>query len=59
VVSYYGQFESSPDGDTAPAEPAAGESSAPAEDALEQSVRIEIAESPAGAEALDKEQGLI
>ena len=44
VVSYYGQFES-------------GEAQAAgAEEPQEQSVTIEIAESPAGAEALDKEQ---
>jgi hypothetical protein len=54
VVSYYGQFESGGEGETAAAEPAAA-----AEEPQEQSVTIEIAESPAGAEAPDKEQGLI
>jgi N utilization substance protein A len=54
VVSYYGQFESGSEGEAAPAE-AAGAAEAP----QEQSVTIEIAESPAGAEAPDKEQGLI
>jgi transcription termination/antitermination protein NusA len=53
VVSYYGQFESGGEGE-APAEPLAA-----AEEPQEQSVTIEIAESPAGAEAPDKEQGLI
>src|SRR3984893_8103674 len=53
VVSYYGQFESG-DEPEAPAEPVAA-----AEEPQQQSVTIEIAESPAGAEALDKEQGLI
>ena len=59
VVSYYGQFESSPEAEAASAETVAAVDSAPTEDAQEQSVTIEIAESPAGAEALDKEQGLI
>jgi len=54
VVSYYGQFESGGEGDAAPAEPVAA-----AEELQQQSVTIEIAEAPAGAEALDKEQGLI
>ena len=55
VVSYYGQFEAGGDGEAAPAEtwPAA------VEEPQEQSVTIEITEPPAGAEALDKEQGLI
>jgi N utilization substance protein A len=52
VVSYYGQFESGGEAETAPAE-----SVTAAEAPQEQSVTIEIAESPAGAEALDKEQG--
>jgi len=59
VVSYYGQFESSPEAEAASAETVAAVDSAPTEDAQEQSVTIEIAESPAGAEALDKEQGII
>ena len=54
VVSYYGQFESGGDGEAAPAETAVA-----VEEPQEQSVTIEITESPAGAEALDKEQGLI
>jgi N utilization substance protein A len=54
VVSYYGQFEASGEAEAAPAE------SVPAvEEAQEQSVTIEIVESSAGAEAADKEQGLI
>ena len=52
VVSYYQQFESGGEGEAASAEPAAA-----AEEPQEQSVTIETAESPAGAEALDKEQG--
>jgi len=60
VVSYYGQFEASGNGDAAPADPGNGLAEATqAEDAPEQSVTIEIAESPVGAEAPDKEQGLI
>src|SRR5690348_7755550 len=51
VVSYYGQFESGGEGDAAPAEPVAA-----AEELQQQSVTIEIAEAPTGAEALDKEQ---
>src|ERR1700719_692534 len=51
VVSYYGQFESDGEGEAAAAEPVAT-----MEEAQEQSVTIETAESPAGAEALDKEQ---
>jgi transcription termination/antitermination protein NusA len=51
VVSYYGQFEAGAEGEIA------AESVAAAEEPQEQSVTIEIAESPAGAEALDKEQG--
>ncbi len=51
VVSYYGQFEAGAAGEIA------AESVAAAEEPQEQSVTIEIAESPAGAEALDKEQG--
>jgi transcription termination/antitermination protein NusA len=63
VVSYYGQFESGGDGDASP-EPAAAADGAltegvSAEAPQEQSVTIEIAESPAGAEAPDKEQGII
>jgi N utilization substance protein A len=54
VVSYYGQFESSGEGEAVPPE-----SVAAGEEAQEQSVTIEIGESPAGAEAPDKEQGLI
>jgi len=59
VVSYYGQFESGGDAGAAPAEPVADTASELTEDAQEQSVTIDIAEVPAGAEALDKEQGLI
>jgi N utilization substance protein A len=64
VVSYYGQFESGPEteaavGEAAPAEPAAAARDLSAEAQQEQSVTIEIAESPVGAEAPDKEQGLI
>jgi transcription termination/antitermination protein NusA len=59
VVSYYGQFESGGDGEATPAEPVAGAGSELAEDPQGQSVTIEIAEPPAGADALDKEQGLI
>src|SRR5258708_36664060 len=59
VVSYYGQFESSGEGESASAEPAVPAGSAAAEDAQGQSVTIEIAESPTDAEAPDKEQGLI
>ncbi|MCU1339510.1 MAG: NusA antitermination factor [Bryobacterales bacterium] len=51
VVSYYGQFESGGEADGAPAEPAAAVA-----EPREQSDTIEIVESPAGAEALDKEQ---
>jgi transcription termination/antitermination protein NusA len=51
VVSYYGQFEAGGEAEVA------AESVAAAEEPQEQSVTIEIAESPAGAEALDKEQG--
>jgi len=68
VVSYYGQFESGSETEGAVAE-AAPEPVATAGGALtaggsteasqEQSVTIDIAESPAGAEAPDKEQGLI
>jgi len=68
VVSYYGQFESGPETEAAVGE-AAPEPVAAADGALtdgvsteappEQSVTIEIAESPVGAEAPDKEQGLI
>ena len=61
VVSYYQQFESGPDSnneaEAAPAEPAAAADSALMEEPQEQSVTIDIAESPAGAAALDKEQG--
>jgi transcription termination/antitermination protein NusA len=64
VVSYYGQFESGGEGENAPAEPAPAAESGlveekQAEAAQEQSVTIDIAEAPAGAGALDKEQGLI
>jgi N utilization substance protein A len=59
VVSYYGQFESGGEPEAAPAEPVAAAGSALTEEPQQQSVTIEIAESPAGAEALDKEQGLI
>ena len=61
VVSYYGQFESGGDAEATPADavPAPAEAAVTAEAPQEQSVTIEIAESPAGAEALDKEQGLI
>jgi N utilization substance protein A len=54
VVSYYGQFESSGEGEAVPPE-----SVAAGEEAQEQSVTIEIGESPVGVEAPDKEQGLI
>ncbi len=73
VVSYYGQFESAGEAEAPPAEAAADAGSAlteapPAETAAdagstlteepqEQSVTIEIVESPEGAETLDKEQG--
>jgi N utilization substance protein A len=61
VVSYYGQFESGGEGEAAPAEPVAAGSEVveekQAEAPQEQSVTIETAEAPAGAEALDKEQG--
>jgi len=64
VVSYYGQFESGPEteaavGEAVPVEPVAAAGNLSAEAPKEQSVTIEIAESPAGAEAPDKEQGLI
>ena len=59
VVSYYGQFESGSEGEGAPAEPVAAAGDLSAEAPQEQSVTIEIAESPVGAEAPDKEQGLI
>ena len=64
VVSYYGQFEEDGEGEAAPAEPAAAAGGELTEEKLqeapqEQSVTIEITEAPAGAEALDKEQGLI
>jgi transcription termination/antitermination protein NusA len=64
VVSYYGQFESGGEGENAPAEPAPAAGSGlteekQAEAAQEQSVTIDITEAPAGAGALDKEQGLI
>jgi N utilization substance protein A len=59
VVSYYGQFESGSEAEAAPAESIAVSGSEPAEDPQGQSVTIEIAEPPAGAKALDKEQGLI
>jgi N utilization substance protein A len=59
VVSYYGQFESGGDGEAAPAEPAADSGLALAEATQGQSVTIDIAEAPAGAGALDKEQDLI
>ncbi|MBZ5675832.1 MAG: transcription termination factor NusA [Acidobacteriia bacterium] len=64
VVSYYGQFESGGEteatvGEAAAAEPVADAGASLAEAPQEQSVTIEIAEVPAGAEALDKEQGLI
>jgi len=49
VVSYYGQFESGE-------EAAAVEPQEQAEEPQEQSVTIEVAGPPAGAEALDKEQ---
>jgi hypothetical protein len=54
VVSYYGQYESSGEGEAVPPE-----SVAAGEEAQEQSVTIEIGESPVGVEAPDKEQGLI
>jgi N utilization substance protein A len=54
VVSYYQQFESGGEGEAAPAEPVAA-----AEEQQDQSVTIDIAESPARAEIPDKEQGLI
>jgi len=63
VVSYYGQFESGGDGEAAAAEAASSDSAAAEgkdlEAPQEQSVTIDIAEAPAGAEALNKEQGLI
>jgi transcription termination/antitermination protein NusA len=64
VVSYYGQFEEDGEGAAAPAESTAAAGSELAEEKQEeapqeQSVTIEITEAPAGAEALDKEQGLI
>jgi N utilization substance protein A len=55
VVSYYGQFESGGEGDADRALADGARTEVP----QEQSVTIEIAEAPAGAEALDKEQGLI
>jgi len=59
-VSYYGQFESGGNGDAAPADAGTGlADAARAEDPPEQSVTIEITESAAGAEAPNKEQGLI
>jgi len=67
VVSYYGQFESGPEteaavGEAAPEPVAAADGtltdSPSAEAQQEQSVTIDIAESPVGAEAPDKEQGL-
>jgi N utilization substance protein A len=64
VVSYYGQFESGPEteavvGEAAAAEPVAAAGDPSTEAQQEQSVTIDIAEAPAGAGALDKEQGLI
>jgi len=64
VVSYYGQFESGSEAETAAgeavaAEPVADAGASLAEAPQEQSVTIDIAEVPARAEALDKEQGLI
>jgi hypothetical protein len=64
VVSYYGQFESGPEteavvGEAAAAEPVAAAGDPSTEAQQEQSVTIDIAETPAGAGALDKEQGLI
>jgi N utilization substance protein A len=58
VVSYYGQFESNGDAEAPPAESAAVVEDA-VEDAQEQSVTIEIGESPVGAETPDKEQGSV
>jgi len=52
VMSYYGQFESESEDEAAPAE-----TLETAQEPPEQSVTIETAESPAGAETLDKEQG--
>ncbi len=57
VMSYYGQFESNGDGDAATVESAAAARSEVAEEPQEQSVTIETAKPPAGAESLDKEQG--
>jgi len=64
VVSYYGQFESGSEAEAPAGEPAAAGGATDAgaglaEDAQGQSVTIDIAEPPAGAEALDKEQGLV
>jgi N utilization substance protein A len=59
VVSYYGQFESGGERDGTPLEPAASaglSKDTDTEEAQEQSVTIDIAEAPAAAETLDKEQ---
>src|SRR5579864_2706232 len=50
VVSYYGQFEAGEEAEAAPAELVAGAGGVSAEAPQEQSVTIEIAEAPAGAE---------
>jgi N utilization substance protein A len=52
VMSYYGQFESAGEGESAAAETVAA-----AEEPQEQSVTIDTAQSPEGAEIVEKEQG--
>jgi N utilization substance protein A len=55
VMAYYGQFESGGEAETAVAE--AVETVEEPQEQQEQSVTIDTAQSPAGAETLEKEQG--
>jgi transcription termination/antitermination protein NusA len=55
VMGYYGQFESG--GEAEAAAPEAVETAAEQREQQEQSVTIDTAQSPAGAETLEKEQG--
>jgi N utilization substance protein A len=55
VMAYYGQFESGGEAETAAAE--AVETVEEPQEQQEQSVTIDTAQSPAGAETLEKEQG--
>jgi len=55
VMGYYGQFESGGEAETAA--PEAVETAAEPQEQQEQSVTIDTAQSPAGAETLEKEQG--